>query len=72
MSQPGTSWSPRNWGAACAVLTASAVTLIGIVIGLEPETILLRTTVSGAAVGIVVSLTARFCHSVAHPNHHNR
>lgn len=65
MSSPtGTNWTPRNWGAACAILTGSLVTLSGIAIELEPETILLRSAVACVAVGLIVTWTARLLHSI--------
>jgi hypothetical protein len=67
MQNQGAAWTPRNWGSACAILAASAVTLTGVAIELEPETILLRSTVSFVVVGLLVTWTARWCRSVTQP-----
>ena len=46
------------WGTALGVLAASGTTLCGTIIGLEPETILLRALVAGGLVGLGIQLTA--------------
>jgi hypothetical protein len=47
----------RPWGRVAAILTASAATLIGVFIGLEPEIILWRAAGASLAVGIVAAVS---------------
>lgn len=56
-----TSWSPRNWGTVAAVLMSSLVTLAGVALQLEPETVLFRSAASGGVVFLAVAVTASVC-----------
>ena len=46
----------QPWGGAAALLTASLVTLIGVLCGVEPATILLRAFAAGVLLGALVSV----------------
>lgn len=49
--------NPRPaWGLAAGLLTGCAVTLLGVMLQLEPETILLRSVLGGAVAGMLVSV----------------
>jgi len=45
----------NSLGQVCGLLTACAVTLIGLAVGLEPDVILWRALVSGVLIGCLVS-----------------
>lgn len=47
----------RPWGSAIGLLAGCSVALAGIVLGLEPETVALRSIVGGVVVGFVVSVS---------------
>jgi hypothetical protein len=51
MASTPRSGSVRIWSIACGLLSASVVTLVGVVLGLSPETILLRATVAALVLG---------------------
>jgi hypothetical protein len=44
-----------SWATVSGLMTASAVTMIGMVTGLEPDIILWRALVSGLLMGLLVS-----------------
>ena len=44
-----------SWATISGLLTASAVTLIGVVVGLEPDIILWRAFASGLLMAVLVS-----------------
>ena len=48
----------KPWGAVSGLLTACAVTLIGVVSGLEPDVILFRAAVAGCVLGLMATLGA--------------
>ena len=50
--------TPQGWGCAAGVLAFSAITLSGMTLGLQPETILLRATAGGALVALGVLTVA--------------
>lgn len=49
-------------GQVCGLLTASAVTLIGLAVGLEPHVILWRAFVSALLIGSIVSFGMSVIH----------
>jgi len=51
-------WSPRAWGSAIGLLAFSGVTLIAVAAGHDPETVLFRATLSGAALAVLSLSTA--------------
>ena len=51
-------WAPRTWGLTLGLLTASLAMLVGVVSGLEPETILLRSVIGGGLTGTLAWVTA--------------
>ncbi len=50
---------PQPWGRASSLLAGCATTATGIGLGLDPDVILWRTTVSAVVVGAAVSLLVR-------------
>lgn len=54
----------RPWGGAAALLTASLVTLIGVVNGVAPATILLRAFAAGVLLGALASVACALLHRV--------
>lgn len=49
---------PQPWGLAIGLLTGCVVTLIGVVLDLQPDTILFRALVGGGLVGSLIGLVA--------------
>ncbi len=49
---------PALWGAAIGLLAMSLATVVGVIAGLEPETILLRATIGGGVAAAVTAITA--------------
>lgn len=48
----------RPWGGVAALLAACLVTLIGVVYGVEPATIVLRAAAAGVLLGGLVSVVS--------------
>ena len=48
----------RPWGGIAALLAACLVTLIGVVSGVEPATIVLRAAAAGALLGVLASVAS--------------
>jgi hypothetical protein len=46
----------RPWGRCAGVLTGCLVTLIGVLYGVDPATILLRATIAALILGVLVGL----------------
>ena len=44
------------WGRVAGLLTACAVTLVGVMSGLDPHVILIRAAISSLVVGVVVAV----------------
>lgn len=60
-----TSANPRQpWGRICGLLAACGVTLMGVVLGHDPDVILYRAVVAGIVIGVVALIVARAVASV--------
>ncbi|MCA9198104.1 MAG: hypothetical protein R3C28_08785 [Pirellulaceae bacterium] len=57
---------PIRWSWLAALLTGSAVTLLGVLRGLDPDDIVMRTTVATSVVGFVVSFLSSIARFVSH------
>ncbi len=68
MHEPVSTGTPRAWGAACGMLAFSAITLFGVATGFAHETILLRSCVGGAVVGVTVAVACAVIGSVRPPD----
>ncbi len=56
----------RPWGAVVALAVACAVTLVGVLRGMDPDVILLRAFSAAVACGVVISLAASIVRWLSH------
>ncbi len=58
----------RPWGGVAALLTGSLVTLIGVLNGVEPATILLRAFAAGVLLGGLASVASSIVRRTPRPS----
>lgn len=54
----------QPWGLATGLLAGCVITLIGVLLDLQPDTILLRALLGGSLIGGLTSVVVRSCRAM--------